>query len=60
MVGTAIVAVATPIMTAGVDGICVTVLVALAIWELWSPTKAIADQALDCLMLTGRRARAPH
>jgi hypothetical protein len=45
LVATAFVSVASPILTAAVDAVCVVVFV-LTIWELWTPAKTIAEAFL--------------
>jgi hypothetical protein len=52
LIGTAIIAVAGPVLTAAVDGVC-DVMFALTIWELWSPAKAVADVLAGKMMVLG-------
>lgn len=43
--GEALIAVASPLLTASVDGMCVVVF-GVTVWELWRPTEALADAFL--------------
>jgi hypothetical protein len=47
--GTALIAVAAPLLTAAVDGLGVLVFI-LTIYELWTPAKALADALEDMLI----------